>query len=358
MRYIWVFIVCTGIVLASGLSQRYTSYRYVLDEFDINRSFIDNRGFQSFVKRYEKWMRRFYRHTVNKRQDLARLLRQKLLEDDLSDLFLYLSIVESGLKTNAVSNKKAVGLWQFMPKTASDYKLKVYGCIDERCDPVSATDAAIRHLRRLHQRFGKWYLAILAYNCGEGRLSRAIAKAGTDDLEVLIDPQNGYLPKETIEYIQKIVLIAMMGENEIMDFSVSDEDTDLIQVEVNGGTKLSDLARILEIPSKKLISLNPAYKKGVVPDESARYPLLIPEAQMVRFYMRYEQEKEKPVTLKPYLVSHKVALGETLDQIARSYGSTVEEITLANQLRDAFLEVNTTLLVPVSKEVFEQILEE
>jgi LysM repeat protein len=73
--------------------------------------------------------------------------------------------------------------------------------------------------------------------------------------------------------------------------------------------------------------------------------------------MRYEQEKEKPVTLKPYLVSHKVALGETLDQIARSYGSTVEEITLANQLKDTFLELNTTLLVPVNKEVFEQILE-
>jgi len=356
MRYFWVLIVCTGLLLASGLGRKYTSYRYVLDEFDIDHSFIDNRSFQGFVQEHEDRLRRFYHHTLKKRQDLARLLRQKLLEDDLSDLFLYLSIVESGLKVDAVSSKEAAGLWQFMSRTASDYKLDIYGPIDERYDPVSATDAAIKHLRRLHRRFGKWYLAILAYNCGEGRLSRAIARAGTDDLEILIDPQYGYLPKETTAYIQKILLIAMMGENEIMDFSVSDEDTDLIQVEVNGGTKLSDLARILQIPSKKLISLNPAYKKGVVPDESARYPLLIPEAQMVRFYMRYEQEKEKPVTLKPYLVSHKVALGETLDQIARSYTTTVEEITLANQLKDTFLELNATLLVPVDKETFERIL--
>ncbi len=353
IRYMWGVLLCSLILSAVELSEKYTAYRYVFDEFDVESTYIDNSDFRHFVSKHEKGLRRFYMRSVKQREDLARLLRQKLLEDDLSDLFLYLSIVESGLRTDAVSNKKAAGLWQFMPKTAGDYKLEVHGCVDERCDPVSATEAAIKHLRRLYEKFGKWYLAVLAYNCGEGRLSRAIERAGTDELEILIDPQAKYLPKETREYIQKILLVAMIGEDEIVSVTSSDEEKGLIQVEVKGGTKLADIAKMLEMSEKKLRMLNPALKSGVVP---SRYRLLIPEDKMVLFYMRYAYE-EKQVTLKPYLISHKVILGNTLEGIAKKYETTVEEIALANQLKGLFLEVNTTLLVPVNKEVFERFLQ-
>ncbi|MCF6207738.1 MAG: transglycosylase SLT domain-containing protein [Sulfurovum sp.] len=355
MRAFMTLMVCVLLSHAADISQRYPSGTYVLDEFDITPSYVHNPDFNAFVMRHEKHMYRLYRYATKRNSELVKLLRQKLLEDDLSDLFLYLSIVESALRTNAVSSKKAAGLWQFMPKTARDYKLEIYDCIDQRCDPVSATDAAIQHLRRLHERFGKWYLAILAYNCGEGRLSRAIEKAGTDALEVLIDPQNRYLPKETIDYIRKIVLVAMIGESENILFPLGNEENGLVKVEVRGGTSLAEIASLIDLPLKKLQELNPAYIKAVIPEEKENYPLLIPEEKMAVFYLKYFPE-EKEVIVKPYLLSHHVRLGETLESIAKKYGSTEKEIRYVNHMNDLFLEVNTTLFVPVNKEMFEKVL--
>jgi len=358
MRFLWALVLGSLLLFAVDIPHKYSAYRFVFDEFDVDRSYVENDDFQRFVATHERSLRQFYMHTLKKREYMANLLRKKLLEDDISDLFLYLSIVESGLRTDAISNKKAVGLWQFMPKTAGDYKLNVQGYFDERCDPVSATEAAIKHLRRLHAKFGKWYLAVLAYNCGEGRLSRAIKKAGTDELEVLIDPKRKYLPKETIAYIQKILLVAMIGENEIVEVSASEDEKGLVQVEVNGGTELATIAKMLEMPEKVLKALNPAFRNGVVPKSQKHYPLLIPESKMVLFYMKYnDDENEDTVTIKPYLVTHNVVLGDTLEHIAQKYHTSTEEIMYANRLETIFLEVNSTLVIPVDKEIFEGFLQ-
>ena len=125
---------------------------------------------------------------------LSPMVKGYLMDQGLSDLFIYLSMVESGLNTDIVSSKKAAGLWQFMPATAQHYKLEVCNGFDERCDPISAAHAAI------------------AYNCGEGRLRRAIREAGSDELGILTDERDKYLPRETRQYIRKILLAAMIGE--------------------------------------------------------------------------------------------------------------------------------------------------
>ena len=341
-----------------SLKERYPGYEYVFSEFDVDRDYVDNPEFIRFALQNEKKIKAFYTHSLKRGELLLPLIQRKLMDGGLTDLFIYLSMIESGFSPKIASSKKAVGLWQFMPKTAGDYKLNVQGCFDERCDPVSATEAAIKHLRRLYVKFGKWYLAVLAYNCGEGRLSRAIEKAGTDELEVLIDPKRKYLPKETIAYIQKILLVAMIGENEIVEVSAPEDEKGLVQVEVNGGTELTTIAKMLEMPEKTLKALNPAFRNGVVPKSQKHYPLLIPEHKMVLFYMKYDDDQnEDTVTIKPYLVTHNVVLGDTLEHIAQKYHTSTEEIMLANRLETIFLEVNSTLVVPVEKEIFEGFLQ-
>ncbi len=287
----------------STLAQKYPSYRYVFDEFDVDNGYIYDPSFAAFVHKYGVSLERFYHRSVQRGGWVLPMLRGELLERGLSDLLVYLSMVESGLSLDAVSSKKAVGLWQFMPTTARAYHLDVCYSVDERCDPFLATRAAMSHLEALHAKFGKWYLAVMAYNCGEGRMRKAIKAAGTDDIEVLLNEQTDYLPKETREYMRKILLVAMIGESETIAFSSQE-------------------------------ALPPfAVSKEVHPS----------------------QEPDRHVS-RDHLLAHYVRTGETLEQIASDYNSSVEAIRRVNRLRDDYLESERLLLIPVSRERFEHTL--
>ena len=356
MRYLLLSVVLSLLLSASVVTEKYPSYNYVLSEFDIDTSYAYDERFTTYVKRHAPQMQRFYRHVVTREKWLVTMVRGALLEEDMSDLFLYLSMVESGLRTEAVSSKKAVGLWQFMPKTARSYNLQVCNSVDERCDPVTATRAAIRHLRSLHKKFGKWYLAVLAYNCGEGRLSRAIGYAGTDTLTVLLDDDAKYLPKETRTYLKKILLVAMIGESEVIRTDTLNTGNDMVQVEVSGGTDLHEIANLIGMDARSLLRMNPAYQHGMIPTRKPLYRIMIPEAYMVAFYIKYQPEEEKPLPHE-YLLSHQVMLGETLDMIAAKYHTQIDEIKAANGLKGEMIEVGAPLVIPVSETLFYRFMD-
>jgi len=351
------YLLIPLLIFASSLPEKYPLYRYVFSEFDVDESYIDSDTFNRFVHENEKSVHALYRDAMKRANGLVPMMKGYLEERGLSDLFIYLSMVESGFSTTVVSSKKAVGLWQFMPQTALHYNLEVCHGFDERCDPVSSTHAAISYLEKLHKEFGKWYLAAIAYNCGEGRLKHAIKEARSDTLEVLSDAHNQYLPEETRNYIRKILLIAMMGEGEYMDFPavpLSDEGV-LMQVEVSGGCDLKKLAQTIAMPVHTLLDLNRQFNNGVVPKEKAHYTITLPEERMMRFYLSYQTE-EKHSLSQPYLVSHVVQIGETVEELARMYHTSAKEIEALNYLEDPYLEVGSILLVPVDREAFEKLL--
>lgn len=345
-------------LFSATLAEKYPVYSYVFSEFEVDESYIDNEDFETFVRKNEKKINRFYERSMQRGEMLSPMVKGYLMDQGLSDLFIYLSMVESGLNTDIVSSKKAAGLWQFMPATAQHYKLEVCNGFDERCDPISATNAAIAYLSRLHDEFGKWYLAAIAYNCGEGRLRRAIREAGSDELGILTDERDKYLPRETREYIRKILLAAMIGEGKFIDYPMRAEQAKekLIQVEISGGTDLETLAGMLEMKPIELLSMNRQFKRGIVPRDKALYTLMIPEEKMILFYLKYELKTEQK-RFKPNLLSHVVQMGDTLENIAQKYHSSAEEIKTANKLEDEFLELGSILLVPVSREVFEKMLQ-
>jgi membrane-bound lytic murein transglycosylase D len=344
-------------LLSSSLVEKYPSYEYVFTEFGIDETYIFDVDFEKFVLDNEKNIKLFYERSMKRGDALLPVIREKLMDDGLSDLFIYISMVESGFSPDIVSPKKAVGLWQFMPATAKHYNLSVCSSFDERCDPVSSTNAAITYLRKLHKQFGKWYLAIMAYNCGEGRLEKAIKKANSNELDVLIDNDAKYLPLETREYIKKILLVAMIGEGEVLDFeSKSSLDSkSIIQVEVHAGTKLEKLAKCIGMKASELLNLNKQFDEGLVPKENLFYKIMIPEEKIVNFYIKCEFTEEKKM-IKPHLLSHYVKLGETLQGIAEQYDATIEEIKRVNHLNGDMLELDKLLLIPISEALFEEIL--
>lgn len=352
---------------ASWLESKYPSYSYVFNEFDVDESYIYDDGFVSFVMKNEKNLKRFYQRSLIRGKEMLPTMQGLLVEDGVSDLFIYLSMVESGFTTDAVSPKKAVGLWQFMAATAKQYDLTVCHTYDERCDTVSATSAAIVYLNKLHKQFGKWYLAAMAYNCGEGCMERAIQRAGTDDLSILTDENLKYLPRETRAYIKKILLVSMIGENVTLDFGKDKHpglQDDLIRVEVSGGTALKEIALLLKMEEEQLFKLNKSLKNGLVPKENESYEITIPLEKVYAFYLRYEFAKkkieskkvdEKIVKWKSHMISHYVVLGETLESIAKLYQSDIKEIMRANHLQNDFLVLDSLLVVPVSQNVFEEM---
>ncbi len=355
MRVILLILSFVGILYAQSVARDYPSYRYVFSEFDVEPSFIDNEIFVKFVRANERKIKLFYKRSIKRGEILLPILQRKLMDDGLSDLFVYLSMVESGFATDIVSSKKAVGLWQFMPATARSYKLRVCDMVDERCDPDVATDAAIAHLEKLHKKFGKWYLAMMAYNCGEGRLGKAIAQSGSESLEVLIGKEST-LPRETRLYIQKILLAAMIGESISLGFEQmpkSKGGKGVMRVTVNGGERWSYLAALLDMNISALKRLNPAYKGDMLPKRDKNYDIYIPEEKIYAFYLRYELEKHSKILQSDYLLPYEVKLGDTIETIAKVYQSDPESIKAANHKKDEYLEVGEFLVIPVSKEIFE-----
>lgn len=346
-------------VSAASLESKYPSYSYVFNEFDVDTSYIYEDTFISFVLKNEKQLKRFYQRSLIHGAEILPSMKGLLFEEGVSDLFIYLSMVESGFSSDAVSSKKAVGLWQFMPATARQYNLTVCESYDERCDTVSSTSAAINYLSKLHKQFGKWYLAAMAYNCGEGCLASAIQRAGTDDLSILTDENLKYLPRETRAYIKKILLISMIGENLTLGFGngIHDEFEDtLIKVDVSGGTSLQKIAQLLKMEEKRLFKLNKSLKNGFVPKEKETYEITIPIEKVYAFYLRYELSKEKDtLKMKSHMIPHYVAFGETLVSIAKLYQSDSKEIMRSNHLESNFLVLDSLLVIPVSQNIFEKM---
>ena len=352
-------IVFTYLLQASTLESKYPSYSYVFHEFDVDESYLYDDDFIDFVKKHEHQLKNFYQRALLRGEDLLPMIQGQLLEEGVSDLFLYLSMIESGFSTNIVSPKKAVGLWQFMPATAKHYNLTVCNSYDERCDAISATKAAIKYLNKLHKEFGKWYLAAMAYNCGEGRVRSAIKKAGSDTLSILTNSHLNYLPKETRDYIKKILLVAMIGESSAIGLDDTIEsDNGSIQVEVDSGTSIKTIAKLIKMDARSLLNLNSAYINGKIPRDKPFYTLTIPIEKIYAFYLRYDPadeplqvNHEKP---KSHMITHRVKLGETLESIAKKYEANTDEIRMANHLDDPYLLVNSLLVIPVTQKIFEK----
>lgn len=358
---IWITMLLL-VVTSWGYSvvDKYPSYSYVLGEFDVDQQYIYDDEFKAFLKKYNKQYERFYKNSLKRGGHLIPTFKSMLMRDELSDLFVYMAMIESGFKTDAISNKSAVGIWQFMEATAKQYKLSVNSEFDERLDPVLATSAAMNYLHKLYKDFGKWYLAVMAYNCGEGRLQKAIQEAGTDEISTLLSDSDAYLPKETRTYLKKILLVAMIGENvslglEHMGNAVEElYGKDVVQVEIEPGESLEHIAKMIKMKPKDLLKLNHHFKDGVVPVKLPSYKMNIPNMKIIDFYAIYTLQKELQRTQKTHYLSHTVTTEKSFAQIAKKYNTGIGEIAIANPSAQGTVKKGDTLVIPVSKKVFDK----
>lgn len=268
-----------------------------------------------------------------------------LMQDIFADYGLpldlcYLPLIESGFNTHAYSYARAMGPWQFISSTGHNYGLGRDWWKDERRDFERSTHAAARYLGALYEMFGDWYLALAAYNGGEGRVSRTIAKQGTKDFWEL------RLRKQTENYVPLyLASVIIAKEPERFGFYINaDAPLRWDDVDVGKPIELKVIARHLDCTIEQLQELNPELLRGVTPPGSGSYRMRVPEGKGPLFASVYDQI---PQSERTEWVRHTIARGETLSTIARKYGISVSAIKDANKMRSNQIVAGHDLIVPV-----------
>ncbi|MCO4768449.1 MAG: LysM peptidoglycan-binding domain-containing protein [Deltaproteobacteria bacterium] len=323
---------------------------------------VDPRDFDIPIvlnERVQRWMvyfltrgRRSIVKWLGRKARYEPLIRTELAKAGLPQDLLYQSMIESGFNPYATSRAAAVGVWQFMPRTGRYYGLKLDYWVDERRDPVLATDAAIRYLTYLYKMFGNWELATSAYNAGEGKVGKAIRMYGTRDFWKLSSAERNYLKPETKHYVPKMMAAAIVckyADRYGLLAEIEDEHRlpawDYDRVQVEEATDLAAVAKVLGIETEDLVFMNPHLKRGFTPPGFENYELNVPRGEAESFAKKWEKvPKDERITF----VRHKVRRGQTLGAIASKYGVPTTAIASLNKISDPRkLRIGQTLTIPV-----------
>ncbi|MGE5216323.1 MAG: transglycosylase SLT domain-containing protein [Chloroflexota bacterium] len=275
-------------------------------------------------------------------------IQQIFTERGLPPELTFLPIVESSYDINARSSVGALGIWQFMPRTGRQY-LRISRGIDERRDPLEASRAAAAYLKEAYDILGSWPLAITSYNFGPAGMARAVEAVGSEDLVELIQqydhPYWGFAPKN---FYAEFLAAVEIGSNVSQYFPSLELDTpvELREVEVQRGTALSTLVKSSGLKHDEFLGWNPALSAGtrIVP---AGYRVKLPADRTVEPLVVVARTQNPQPKAQPRVVHHRVKRGETVYEIARRYGASVQRILQVNNIRQAHLiRVGTTLRIP------------
>ncbi len=293
-------------------------------------------------------MERYLARSTRYEKMMKKVLRENGLPEDL----FYIALIESGFVSNAFSHASAVGYWQFIRGTGKRYGLQINRLVDERRDPILATQAAADYFKGLYSGFGSWYLAMASYNVGENRVKREVMEHQTRDFWELA--RKNRFPKETINYIPKFIAAKLIGKNpEKYGF----EDIDYLpplefdSVTLTNAVNMRVLADKLNVNYEDFKALNPKFKGEIAPmDSTNKLSLRIPVGQA-------EQAIAAAVDAKPDKVdyvadqkdqqAYRIRRGDSLHTIARKFKTSVAYLRDLNDLpKGKRLKVGSTVYAP------------
>ena len=287
-------------------------------------------------ERFELGVRRYGKYAPT----VKRILEEEGVPQDIA----WLALVESNYNVQAHSRARAKGLWQFIPSTGRAYHLKQDFWVDERADFEKATRSSAQYLKYLHGMFGDWYLALAAYNAGEGKIGRAIRATGQKDFWALRNTR--HIRRETKDYVPAFLAVNTIVRDPAkygMNFAPADPLSWEVAT-VTSCTDLSVLAECAGSTTEALIELNPELRRGTTPGGDTKYALRVPTGTALRFAEKYAA---LPADQRLKWQHHVVQTGETLNKIAATYGTTVPSIMAANGLKSANrIGVGWSLVIP------------
>lgn len=321
-----------------------------------------NERVSAFIDYFAIKDRNYTRDIIRKKELYFPIFSEALARHNMPDELKYLSIVESGLRPNAISRANAVGLWQFISSTGKMYGLQSDWYVDERMDPYEATDAACRHLKDLYRMFDSWELALAAYNCGPGNVRKAIRRSGykKEFWEIY-----KYLPRETRSYVPQFVAITYLfnhldehGFMEKPEHFYPEMDTILISQYFHVETFCNQIGLCLD----DILLWNPQIKRGALPEGTRNFALQIPvewkdsivnnrlalydtASKVGKEHLEYLARNTPGSTYGRERIYYRVKSGDVLGKIANQYGVRVSDIRTWNRLSGNLIRVGQRLSI-------------
>jgi len=307
----------------------------------------------------EMWIRYFQgRGRPHMERYLARstryeaLMKKVLRDNKLPEDLFYIALIESGFSSSAFSHASAVGYWQFIRGTGKRYKLQINKMVDERRDPVLATQAAAEYFKDLYGIFNSWYLSMAAYNVGEGRVLRAVKKYKTKDFWELAKNRKA-LPQETDNYVPKYIAAKLIAKNpdkygfEGIDYMTPIEFDHLTFTQP---INLRQMAEKMNINYEDFKDLNPKFKGEIAPLDGDKLNLRIPAGTSEVAMLAAQSSVASIVDFVPDqkdTQEYKVRRGDSIGSIARRYRTSVAFLRELNDFtRKKRIKVGQVILVP------------
>ena len=308
---------------------------------------IDDEAFQNpLVATHESWYAArpdYVRRMVDRSRRYLYHIVQEVDRRAMPMEIALLPMIESAFNPTALSPSDASGIWQFIPSTGRHYGLKQDTWYDGRRDFTAATNAALDYLGKLYLDFGDWQLALAAYNCGEGCVSRAIQKNVEQGLPT--DYASLTLPNETRHYVPKLLAVKKLilsPEQYGIALDALPNQPYFNQVTVHANMDIRSAARLADMSSNEFIALNAAFPRNLIRSDTP-VNLLVPVDKADKFQRNLETSTWD--SWQPYAAQK----GERLEAIAKRFQVSIERLTEHNQfkLKRGKLVRAQSILVPI-----------
>jgi membrane-bound lytic murein transglycosylase D len=321
-----------------------------------------NQGLENIIKSFLKNRKRSFERLMAVSEYYFPLFEEAFDKQNVPLEIKYLAVVESALNPKAVSRVGATGLWQFMYQTGKQYGLKIDSYVDERSDPLKASEAAAQYMKNMYAIFGDWDLVLASYNSGPGNVAKAIRRSGGQQNYWNIRKN---LPKETQGYVPAFLATMYIYEYH-KEHGIKPERapikhfaTDTVMIKRQMSFK--QISELIDIPVAQLQILNPSYKLNVVPSyKDQTHYLRLPQDKMAVFtsneskiYAYVDREaniREKPFQIVRPIVSqdsvntfqrlaqakvryYRVKRNDNLSTIAQKYDVAVEDLKKWNNIK-------------------------
>ncbi len=341
-----------------------------------------NQGLENIIKSFLKNRKKSFERLMAISEYYFPIFEEALAKQNVPLEIKYLAVVESALNPKAVSRVGATGLWQFMYQTGKQYNLNIDSYVDDRSDPLKASEAAAQYMTNMYKIFGDWDLVLASYNSGPGNVSKAIRRSGGQQNYWNI---RKHLPQETQGYVPAFLATMYIYEYHkahgikperavVKQFAT---DTIMIRKQLS----FKQISDLLDIPVAQLQLLNPQYKLGVVPAyNDKKHFLTLPSQKVAIFtsnedkiyaYAQFELDKrEKPFTRQQQAFAlrdslrfndstsvvtrtkyHKVRRGDNLSEIADRYNVAMSDIKRWNKLKNNKAPLGRNLKIITSETV-------
>ncbi|SDS11686.1 membrane-bound lytic murein transglycosylase D [Halopseudomonas litoralis] len=320
-----------------------TLWTRIRDGFMLDPAVIDNPRIDQ-QRLFFASQPRYFEITSKRAQRYLHYVVEELDKRGMPLELALLPFVESGYNPMAYSTSHAAGIWQFIPSTGRVFALRQDDWYDGRRDITASTAAALDYLTKLGDMFdGDWLLAVAAYNCGEGCVSRAVKR--NQSMGLPADYWNLQLPRETMNYVPKLLALSQIINSPEQYGTVLPSLHDqpyFAQITIKRPLDLIKAAELASISSDEMKYLNPAFKHRVA-TPSGPYQLLIPVDQAQQFSSALAS---LPDSERIPFTRYTVRRGDSLTQIAKRHNLSVNMLRQANDIQGSLINIGQTLIVP------------